>query len=693
MSDLYKNAFRGYLIDHHSPNAPVAPLDKLSDKELKKFLKEANVNSLMVYFKDHWGNSYYDTKIGKKHNGLKIDWIAQVAAVLKELKIEFNAYYCFEYDSYAPKAHPEWSTLKEDGTPLRCGDKSYHSIARWGMPCYETEYRQYILGQLKEMIINYKPDSLFIDIFGKSLCYCNNCKKKFKEQYNYNLPETDEEVVVHSKDVLEFLNKCAESMLDDVKAEIKEINPSIAITINFAAHYPKEIRDKLDYVFTEPWAGNWLSGAYARDTSKGKYPQLGPGDVSSIYNYLPESIYEMAAADIAAQGCRVFIYSESMRPDGSLEFEEAKRIGKAFTEVEKYEEYLTDRNIIADIGIIQSDAEEKIKSHSKITPNAIGRAKEGSPHRDALLGAMKLCDYSKYTWNILPETEATIDVLINYKLIILPNMYYISNELKEMITSYVNNGGVVLTGDETGLYDENGNMLENYTISDLIGCNFSGTDYGYTSNVWSHFVKPIEDEVWKYVPKTTPPVSEYIINIESKALKILGTFVEPAVKLSDTEWVNWGYPPPKNTTTKPALIENDYGKGKVIYAAFDIFRMENKNFNWIKELFNGILEKHIIPSIYLKTDYPSIVGFTSYKRSNGEIIIHEVSHCSTKFSGDAPYINGGILKINKTTFNIISVMCVYPDNTKLSYTEDDIFYYIDLPDIRVHNMFRLKLGV
>ena len=31
-------------------------------EEFEKFFLEANLNECMIYCKDHWGNSYYDTK-------------------------------------------------------------------------------------------------------------------------------------------------------------------------------------------------------------------------------------------------------------------------------------------------------------------------------------------------------------------------------------------------------------------------------------------------------------------------------------------------------------------------------------------------------------------------------------------------------------------------------------------------------
>lgn len=88
MSELYKTTFRGYLIDHHSPDPPAVTLENLNVKEYEQFFKEANINNLMLYCKDHWGVTYYNTKVGRRHPGLKEDWIAKLRPVLQKLGIE-----------------------------------------------------------------------------------------------------------------------------------------------------------------------------------------------------------------------------------------------------------------------------------------------------------------------------------------------------------------------------------------------------------------------------------------------------------------------------------------------------------------------------------------------------------------------------------------------------------------------------
>ena len=63
MSDLYRDSRRCYLIDHHSPAPPAVTLDHLDIAEYEEFFDTAQIDSVMVYCKDHWGMTYFDSKV------------------------------------------------------------------------------------------------------------------------------------------------------------------------------------------------------------------------------------------------------------------------------------------------------------------------------------------------------------------------------------------------------------------------------------------------------------------------------------------------------------------------------------------------------------------------------------------------------------------------------------------------------
>lgn len=687
MSEFGKSTYRGYLIDHHSPDPPVITLENLTINEYERFIDTARIDNLMVYCKDHWGVTYYNTKIGKRHPGLHTDWVEQISHLLRKKNIEFTAYYCLEYDNHAVITHPEWSILCKDNSPLTCS----YSKARWKMPCYETGYRGYALDQIEEIVSNYHPDSLFLDIFGKSLCYCKTCKEKFVNEYGFELPESEEDLIKNNKAVTSFLDDCAKHMLEDILKRVKAIHPLIKVTINFSSLYKKEIRDLLDYQFTEPWAGNWLSAAYGRDTAVNQYPQLGPGDVSEVYNYRNDSIYKLETAKIVANGCRSFLYSGSQHPDGTLEHEESRRVGKAYEDIKKYERFLENRTVIADICIIQSDYNETLRSKEAIAANAITRVKEGSMHREAILGAMKICDYSKYSWQVLPEEQIQEKTLDRYKIVLLPDLYFVSDFLKDQLTKYVENGGVVISTGETSLYNSNGDKTEEYALQNLLGCRFIQRNTEFINNDWSGYLDIADHEMAGYVPETLLPVGDVRIDIENTSGRVLAYYVNPAVAIDDDHWVNWWSPPPKEKTQSPALIENRKGKGITLFFAFNVFTMENKKIHYLKDLISGILDKYIIqPKIILDTKFRNTVKYTAYNRSDvNELIIHQISENASSLKGDIPEISGGSLRLSNNSIKVLTAEIVYPSLLLLKLEKGKDFTSFNLPDFEIHQIIRV----
>ena len=183
--------------------------------------------------------------------------------------MEFVAYYCLEYDTYAARSHPQWQVATSDGQGLIRDD----TYAKWPVDCLRTEYGDYCLEQLEEIVSSYHPDALFLDIFGSSLCYCPACQAAFRERFGYELPKDPCDLALHREDIVDFLNKSSEAYLRRIKERLKAMDPTLAITTNFASHYPETFRRQLDYQFAEPiLQDNWFSSAYTRDTAKGRFP-------------------------------------------------------------------------------------------------------------------------------------------------------------------------------------------------------------------------------------------------------------------------------------------------------------------------------------------------------------------------------------------------------------------------------------
>lgn len=687
MSKLYQSSKRCYLIDHHSPDPPDVTLEKLDISEYGQFFDTAGIDSLMVYCKDHWGVTYFDSQVegSRKHPGIKGDWIREVRELTKKKSIEFIAYYCIEYDEGAARSFPQWRVLKADGTPLIRDDL----YAKWSLCCYQTGYREYSLSHLEEIVRNYQPDALFLDIFGASLCYCSNCRQKFFNRFGYALPETEEKLAQHRLDIVDFLDGNAKEYLEELKARVKAIDPSLAITINFSCHYPKEIRDLLDYQFSEPLLkDNWFSSAYARDTAKGQYPILAPGEASQVYNYDTKEQYICDLSSIAAQGCRVGMYSGSQHFDGTLDFPEAEQLGSVYKELKELEPYLTGRTPVRHAAILQSDASKAVNAFP-FHPDAILRMKKHNPHTFAILGAMELCEQEKIPYAILPEGEVTEETLSAYSLIILPEVYVISEKLASLLASYTEKGGNLLVSGKTGLWDPDFSMRDEYTMSKLMGVNFQSIHTEYAQNDWSAYLKKCKDACYEgMLAKTTPPVSEFFVEAKCTDAHPEFTFILPCVACSPTHWVNWWSPPPGKETDFPALTVNHYGKGKVFYAAFDLFTMAaRETYRMVHPLFHQIYKKlQISPVIQNITDIPNIIR-TAYFETDSCYYVHQISNLPHEFKGNAAPISGGKLVL---TDSVKSAKLVYPSQQELPLSIENNKTVIVLPDFTLQQFIVLE---
>lgn len=72
MTQQFRRRYRGYLVDHHSPEPPVVTLSRLDAEEYVAAHETAHLDYAMLYCKDHCGVTYHDTSVpdGKKHLGL-----------------------------------------------------------------------------------------------------------------------------------------------------------------------------------------------------------------------------------------------------------------------------------------------------------------------------------------------------------------------------------------------------------------------------------------------------------------------------------------------------------------------------------------------------------------------------------------------------------------------------------------------
>lgn len=179
--------------------------------------------------------SFYPTNLKYQYRApnQNQDLLEKVIKKAKESNIKVMARFDFSKAQEQLFAeHPEWFYRTYDGKEV-----NYHGIVH---TCLNGAYqREYSLKIIDEVISNYDVNGIFFNMFGYQTmdysgnhygrCYCDNCKTRFKEKYNMNLPTPSET----SRDVLDayraFQKETTEEMLDHIYDLVKNKRPDVAI--------------------------------------------------------------------------------------------------------------------------------------------------------------------------------------------------------------------------------------------------------------------------------------------------------------------------------------------------------------------------------------------------------------------------------------------------------------------------------
>jgi hypothetical protein len=671
MSQRFRKSYKGYLIDHHSPDPPVITFEKLDVAEWERMFKLARIDNYLLYCKDHWGSAYYDTAVGKKHPALKTDWIREVSDMLKRNNIEFIAYYSVGFDAYAAATHPDWASRTETGEVQRVGQK-------WPYVCTETAYRDYCKAQLREIVAGYEPDAVFLDIVSFPLCYCPVCQERFKSRYGFDIPKGDEKAA-HWRELTDWQHNHLEyGALTDLADEVREVNADVAVAINGGhAHLCKNLLDYMDFTYAEPWAGNFVSAGFARGT--GYCPVIGPGGVSQVFDPQKETIFVSEAANIAAQGCRVFMFSGSQHPDGRLDEQEFRSLGAAYGEIDRVMPFLKNREPITSIAVGYSEA-------SRLWMNDAG-------YMDGLAGALDLAYQTNLPVDTLPEWEMTIDVLQDFQAVILPNMACMADDVAQALREYVKGGGTLISTHRTGLLNQDGEERGNFALNDVFGLEFGRINDQYITNPWGSFLKRNDDSIWKSTQDTQLACSAPFIETTVSAGETWATHILPVVALSENSWVNWWSPPPQEETAFPAVQVNPFGRGQSIYLSFDFFKMARTGFNWPQSFLRGLLGKLVPqPKIAVRTSAPASLGTTFFWQAKKKrAVVHILNHTLQATGGDVVKVPAGTLFVSRELGKPKRASIAYPKERGLSIVKTGDGYEISLPRVAVHSVVTVEL--
>ena len=576
---------------HTSEFVPVG--DKFSKEQFQSALKAGDVDSITVFSKCHNGWSYHPTEANEMHPTLKFDLLGAQLEACKEINVKAPVYISAGYDEKDYLRHPEWHCVV---SPDKERQKEYENEVHFHLLCFNTGYLDVLCKQIEEVMVKYNPCGIFLDIISPKICYCEKCKSDMKA-LGLNIE--------NEKDREEFSQIVFNKYLEATNNAVRKYSETTTIFHN-QGHIPKG-----DYRFIEKNThleleslptGGWgydhfpLSAAYVR--SLGNKEFLGMtgkfhhswGEFGGFKH--PNSlIYETALSVMNGAGCSV---GDQMHPSGEMNMATYNLIGKAYSMIEEKEPWLINAKNTADIAVLSAEA---------IT---------GDRDVKADTGANRMLLESNYLYDFIDET---MDIS-KYKLLVLPDVEGISDEMLEKINVFLNNGGKVVASGESIVKDDK-------FILDF------GSEYLGKNEFSPTYLIPHYD--------TVNGVTEYLMRANSYKFKVntgevVASMQNPYFNRTLEHFCSHAHTPnnPEEEFSGAVINKN------IAYIGWDIFSAYAIHGHLcFKELFKAVLDKMLGNEKTVTVDIPdkAVVTYTYQEKEKRNILHLLYAHTTVRGKG------------------------------------------------------------
>jgi hypothetical protein len=447
-------------------------------------------------------------------------------------------------------AHPDWIAVEASGQPRR----------HWAMPtswvtCALGPYNfEFMTDVIREIMTLYKVDGIFANRWnGSGMCYCQHCKRNFKEFSGLELP-----LATGAGDARTQYTAWQRKRLLELyrlwDAEIKKRNPDAAFfpngfdQIRDGASVPILFADRqARSAYTMPWA-NGRNAKESRATF-GMKPIVGLFSVGleapyrwkdSVQN--PNEI-RVWAVDGIAQGFRPWVIKFNAKP---LDRRWFKPVEDLFVWHWKNEKYMRNERPLARVGLVSAQR---------------AAADHVSGFYHALVEA-------RIPFEIVPDSQFGAERVQQLKVLALPNVANLSDAQCAQLKTFVEQGGGLVATHETSLNDERGRRRGDFGLADLFGASFAGNVIARQQNAYLN----LEDR--------THPLLDGMGDVGRMIHGVMRVEIRTAPGLRAPLMTVPTYPDlpmeevyqRETKTDIPGVMVRSAGSGRVVYFPWDIDR-------------------------------------------------------------------------------------------------------------------------
>lgn len=591
--------------DFHLP-ADVAVGEGFDGDAYAKRLKECGADAVAFFAKCHYGHSYYPTKVGTPHPGLRKDMLGEVVRGCHKHGLGVVAYYSVFLDTAAVRRHPDWR-LKATADEPDAGPDADGFLPL----CVNSPYAdELLLPQCLEVVTGYDVDELFMDTMsGFTPCYCRLCREAFGRP----IPQSPEDA-----DWLRYVKwyyDRYEGFFAKVASAVHEARPDVAVTFNWKWGYdqptmpvPHIGRLAADLIPTGQIASKitrYLAGTgYPYDYMCGRFLH-GLGDWTSS---TVESILYTASVTVA-NGAGFYIIDRQL-PDGSLEERAYEMMRQVFGFLQERRQWLTEARHVPETGVLYS-FDSVMGPDLRYFPDPKARTERTEP-----LGgvAQMFMEHARHYTAL--SAQVLNERIGEYRLVILPETDFLGAATKASLFDFVRSGGALLV-----------TQSEREDLVDRELLEFAGVAYeGHSDLEYGYFARPGLEPI--------AARGRFSMVRPAHDAEELVPYVAPA--RAGGKKFGHGFAPPGQRDGHAVAISRKVGAGRVIYVAMPAFRwyLRYQNF-YVARLVLELMDR-LLPDPLLRVTTPAQVEAVAMRKA-ADLIVHLVNHSGKERLGGYYY--------------------------------------------------------
>ncbi|WP_320122021.1 beta-galactosidase trimerization domain-containing protein [uncultured Sphaerochaeta sp.] len=576
-----------------------------------------NAGGIFDFFHNPLPTAHIVKQMGGRDILKEISSACNAAGIKVIVRVDFRGV----TDEVFKKCPPDWFGKQEDGSPLLTKNTVTPLVA----PCYNAYYRnEYAIEFINHLLSNYSIDGIWHNaLLSDPICYCDRCKDSFKKATGKDLPV---ERVSEKQDLADYwqwksvsANRNIQSIRDAVKlhggdkvyvAEVFnmfDVDRSQRTGVDL-----DQIVDVFDFLVCVAFLtenAKYVSYSdldypsillrYLNSLSDKKQPVVLFGGNGTSHRLVMDPpldtriwLWETVSLGGGMWNC-VF---NGNHPGLTHDRRNALIHVDAYRFLAENSESINGMAPYADVAVLYSKRNKDLFGSEDTLVDS---------YNLEIQGIERVLLENHVQHKIISGGQLNPQNLNDVRVLILPNAASLTTEDVLVIKDFVKRGGNLVSTYKSSLYDAEGNQLKNFSLSEVFGIAYSGSDEDTYKDAYQ-CIEQADHPLLASIHDTEFIITGCLTAICNKASNdaiTITSHVPPVVNQPPEKAWREVY-----RTDYPSIIENSYHKGKSIYFASQlgkcIYTHGHTDFSTV---FSNTLSYLLDNSFVLETNAPSTI--------------------------------------------------------------------------------------